>query len=71
MPAARAASTVLAVRATAALATSCGGRSIVTDLHAQRLAREAVFLLVPAQTPAIRAEQLRVLTGRVGDRRRG
>jgi alkylation response protein AidB-like acyl-CoA dehydrogenase len=71
MPVARAASTELAVRATAALVVACGGRSIVTDHHAQRLAREALFLLVQAQTPAIRAEQLRILTGRVGDLRRG
>jgi transcriptional regulator of acetoin/glycerol metabolism len=40
---------------------SGGGRSITLDHHAQRLAREAVFLLVFGQTGAIKAAQLRRL----------
>jgi alkylation response protein AidB-like acyl-CoA dehydrogenase len=61
MPAARAAAGVLAVEAAAALVASGGGRSIVRDHHAQRLARESMFLLVQGQTPTIRVEQRRSL----------
>ena len=42
----------------AALMARGGGRAIRRDEHAQRLAREALFLLVQGQTPAIRAAQL-------------
>lgn len=59
---ARAGATQLAVRATAALVASGGGRSVVLDHHAQRLAREALFLLVQGQTAAIRAAQVARLT---------
>jgi alkylation response protein AidB-like acyl-CoA dehydrogenase len=62
LPAARAAATELAVHATAALVASCGGRALHRDAHAQRLAREALFLLVQGQTPTIRAEQVRRFT---------
>jgi len=34
----------------------------VRDHHAQRLAREALFLLVQGQNPAIRAAQVELLT---------
>jgi len=61
MPAARAAVSVLAVEAAATLVASVGGRSMVRDHHAQRLAREALFLLVQGQTPTIRLEQRRSL----------
>jgi alkylation response protein AidB-like acyl-CoA dehydrogenase len=48
----------LAVRAAAALVASGGGRSVLVSQHAQRLAREAMFLLVFGQTPSIRIAQL-------------
>jgi hypothetical protein len=35
-----------------------GGRAVLTSHHAQRLAREAIFLQVFGQTTAIRAEQV-------------
>lgn len=56
---ARARATELAVRAASALVVAGGGRSILASEHAQRLAREAMFLLVLAQTPTLRAAQLR------------
>jgi alkylation response protein AidB-like acyl-CoA dehydrogenase len=61
MPVARAGATELALRATAALMVRGGGRAIGRDQHAQRLAREALFLLVQGQTPSIRAAQLECL----------
>ncbi|MGD0942731.1 MAG: acyl-CoA dehydrogenase family protein [Acidimicrobiales bacterium] len=48
----------LAVRAASALMASGGGRSVLMSEQAQRLAREAMFLLVFGQTPSIRAAQL-------------
>ncbi len=63
LPVARAAATALAVRAATALVASGGGRAVRRDQHAQRLAREAMFLLVQGQTPAIRAAQVAQLTG--------
>lgn len=60
MPRARARATDLALRATATLMASVGGRAVRRDQQAQRLAREALFLVVQGQTPAIRAEQHRV-----------
>lgn len=57
MPEARAAAAELAVRAASALVVASGSRSILATSHAQRLAREAVFLLVFATRPAIK-EQL-------------
>jgi len=56
-PAARAAASVLAHRAAGALVAAGGGSAVRRDHHAQRLAREAMFLLVQAQNPAIRAAQ--------------
>jgi alkylation response protein AidB-like acyl-CoA dehydrogenase len=54
LPAARARASELALRATAALIVAEGARSILIDRHAQRLAREALFLLVFGSRPAIR-----------------
>jgi alkylation response protein AidB-like acyl-CoA dehydrogenase len=54
MPAARAAAAELAMRAAAALVTAQGSRAILVSEHPQRLAREALFLLVFASRPAIR-----------------
>ncbi|MGA3214168.1 MAG: acyl-CoA dehydrogenase family protein [Acidimicrobiales bacterium] len=48
----------LAVRAASALVAHGGGRSLLTNAQAQRLAREAMFLLVFGQTPSIRQVQL-------------
>jgi alkylation response protein AidB-like acyl-CoA dehydrogenase len=58
---ARAGAAELAVRATAALAVCDGSKSIAVDQHAQRLAREAVFLLVFGSRPAIKQALLRRL----------
>ena len=61
LPAARAAASELAMRAAAALTVAQGSRSILMDQHAQRLAREALFLLVFGSRPAIRTELQRTL----------
>jgi alkylation response protein AidB-like acyl-CoA dehydrogenase len=61
MAAARATACELAIRATAALAVRDGSRSIMVDQHAQRLAREAVFLLVFGSRPAIQSALLHQL----------
>jgi alkylation response protein AidB-like acyl-CoA dehydrogenase len=58
MPKLRAWASDLAMRAAAMLVIAGGGRSILLDQHAQRLAREALFLLVFGQTASIRAAQL-------------
>jgi alkylation response protein AidB-like acyl-CoA dehydrogenase len=57
MPAARAAASRLALEAAAALVTASGARSILAGQTAQRLFREAMFLLVFGQTRAIRQAQ--------------
>jgi alkylation response protein AidB-like acyl-CoA dehydrogenase len=63
MPHQRAQSAYLALRS-AALATVAGGsRSVLIDQHAQRLLREATFLLVFGSRPAIKAELLALLHG--------
>jgi alkylation response protein AidB-like acyl-CoA dehydrogenase len=61
MAQARAAASALAVRATAALAVRDGSNSITVDQHAQRLAREAVFLLVFGSRPGIKTALLHQL----------
>jgi len=61
MPTVRAEASLLAVRATTTLVVERGGRAVGFDDHAQRLARDAMFLLVFGQTPSIRAEQVRQL----------
>jgi alkylation response protein AidB-like acyl-CoA dehydrogenase len=62
MPAARAAASELCWRAAAQLMVATGGRSVLTDQHAQRLAREAMFLLVFGSRPSIKAALLHRLT---------
>ena len=54
MAQARAAASELAVRSAAALAVQVGSRSVTADQHAQRLAREAMFLLVFGSRPGIK-----------------
>ena len=56
--AARAAASDLAVRASAALVVATGSRSAVRHEHPERLAREALFLLVFGTRPPIRAALL-------------
>jgi alkylation response protein AidB-like acyl-CoA dehydrogenase len=63
LPAARAAASELALRAAAALTVAHGSRSILVDQHPQRLAREALFLLVFGSRPPIRAELGRMIAG--------
>lgn len=55
IPAARAAASELAVRASAALVVHAGSSSILHGQHPERLAREALFLLAFGSRPAIRA----------------
>jgi alkylation response protein AidB-like acyl-CoA dehydrogenase len=61
MPAARADASALAMRAASALAVYHGSRSVLLTDHAQRLLREAAFLLVFGSRPRIRASLLRYL----------
>ena len=61
MPAARAAVSELALRATAALMVRMGSESVVREQHAQRLAREALFLAVYASRPEVRSALLTLL----------
>ena len=56
--AARAAASTLALHASAALIVSAGSGAIVARHHAERLAREALFLLVFGSRPAIRTALL-------------
>lgn len=58
MSAARAEASLFAVNAATALVAKTGGTAVMTDQHAQRLMREAMFVLVQGQTPAIKAEML-------------
>ncbi|MFB9177785.1 acyl-CoA dehydrogenase family protein [Dactylosporangium sucinum] len=62
MPPARAAASELALRAAAALAVATGSRAVLLDNHAQRLMREATFLLVFGLRPNIRDALLTRLT---------
>jgi alkylation response protein AidB-like acyl-CoA dehydrogenase len=64
MPAARAAASALAMRATTALVVAQGSKAIMLDQDAQRLAREALFLLVFGSRPAIRQSLSRLLSTR-------
>lgn len=61
MPDRRAQVGYVGIRATSALVSSVGGRAITLSHHAQRLAREALFLLVQGQTADIRSGHLRRL----------
>lgn len=58
VPAARATASELAMRTASALAVSTGARAVRRDQHAQRLIREAAFLLVFGSRPAIKSELL-------------
>jgi alkylation response protein AidB-like acyl-CoA dehydrogenase len=64
MPRARAVSSELALRASAALMSSVGSRSLLVEEHAQRLAREAMFVAVYAGRPPVRAALLESLLRR-------
>jgi alkylation response protein AidB-like acyl-CoA dehydrogenase len=61
MAQARADASELAIRAAAALAVREGSRSVTVDQHVQRLAREAMFLLVFGTRPGIKNALLRRL----------
>ncbi len=60
MTSARAATTALGVRASAALIASVGGAALSIEHHGQRLGREALFLLIQGQTQAIQSEHIRL-----------
>jgi len=62
LPGVRAGITDLAVRAASALVAAGGGATMDLGHHAQRLLREAAFLLVQGQTSSIRQAQLALLT---------
>jgi alkylation response protein AidB-like acyl-CoA dehydrogenase len=62
MPVARAAASELALRAAGALSVATGSRAVLLDNHAQRLMREAMFLLVFGLRPSIREALLARLT---------
>ena len=64
---ARAAAVELAVRAATALVARGGGTSITSGQTAQRLAREATFIVVQGQTLEVRAAQMALFTGRSAD----
>lgn len=61
LPEARAAACELALRASAALTVARGSRAILATEHAERLAREALFLSVFGSRPPIKASLLRRL----------
>ena len=63
--AARAAASELALRAGAAVVVSAGSGSLLAGEHAQRLAREAVFLSVFGGRPPVRAALLELLGARL------
>jgi len=58
LPVARAAASALAMRAATTLTVASGARSVLRDHHAQRLVREAMFLLVFGSRPPIKAALL-------------
>lgn len=62
----RARAHVLALRASAALVAAGAGRSMLAGNPAQRLAREALFLLVQGQDAEIRAAQITALSAPAG-----
>ena len=66
MPAARAGASELALRAASALVAAKGSRSILTGSGPERLAREALFLLVFASRPAIKESLVGLLTAPAG-----
>jgi alkylation response protein AidB-like acyl-CoA dehydrogenase len=68
MPAARAGACELAIRAAAALVVTVGSSAIRVDHDAQRLAREALFLLVFGSRPAIKESLSSLLIGPAASR---
>jgi len=62
----RAQAHALALRASAALVAAGAGRSMLAGNPAQRLAREALFLLIQGQDAEIRAAQISALSARDG-----
>ena len=62
MPTARARASELAMRAATTLVTSTGSQAIVAGQNAERLAREAMFLLVFGSRPAIKQSLVELLT---------
>jgi alkylation response protein AidB-like acyl-CoA dehydrogenase len=67
MPAARAAASAFAFQAAGLLVAAAGSQSILTGAHPQRLAREALFLLVFGSRPAIKDHLVALLTARGTD----
>jgi hypothetical protein len=63
LPAARAAACELAIRAAAALVVARGATAILASRDAQRLGREALFLLVFGSRPTIKQALTGLLTG--------
>ena len=63
MSTARAQASLFAMQAATALVAKTGGTSVMMTEHAQRLVREAMFVTVQGQTPAIKAAMLEHLTG--------
>jgi alkylation response protein AidB-like acyl-CoA dehydrogenase len=63
LPAARAHASALAHRAAGLLVAVTGSRAVLAGAHAQRLAREAVFLLVFGSRPAIKQALVAELGG--------
>jgi alkylation response protein AidB-like acyl-CoA dehydrogenase len=63
VPEARAAAAALAGRAAAALAVGTGSAAVLRGGHAERLVREALFLLVFGSRPAIKTALARRLAG--------
>lgn len=61
IPAARAAATELAARAAMTLVAASGSSAILSDRYPQRLAREAMFLLVFGSRPPIKAALVSLL----------
>ncbi|MGN9906011.1 acyl-CoA dehydrogenase family protein [Phytohabitans sp. LJ34] len=62
LPAARAAASAFAMRAATTLTVASGARSVLRDHHAQRLVREAMFLLVFGSRPPIKSALLDLLS---------
>jgi alkylation response protein AidB-like acyl-CoA dehydrogenase len=64
MPAARAAASAFAFQAAGVLVAAAGSRAILMGEHPQRLAREALFLLVFGSRPAIKDQLTTLLIAR-------
>ena len=62
LPAARAAASAFAMRAATTLTVASGAGSVLRDHHAQRLVREAMFLLVFGSRPQIKSALLALVS---------